>query len=689
MAINIKELFDADSDNIKVEKTNYNFDQVLANGGGPIGPKGVQGTTGNTGQKGNEGDKGDKGDGGQKGEQGASLNIWDKDTTTIGSLPIELLRPFNNPGPNELASRIILGDDTVNSATPSFTPSALLSLFLRADDAPNQLEFKLENTNAALYNMRSDYVSGIGTTLKIVGSAAAVQGETVNMTINPGNNITLLGTTLDLNASGAIQISSSSSSVTIEGDNGVIVDGLSGDILVDNTTGSGNITASTNEDLNLNASAINVTASGGGTNTDIAIAANDGEVNIKALNGNDVIIGNITGTDSVYFAASNLIRLSTNTEVEINTPLIDMNATDNVTINANTGSTTISSFNENNINTTNTGSTNILNAPLNGGSNELRIANSSKFKTESSLNTSDNTVFFSDLNGDHIGGDNFVLDPNDVTSGDGIKFKEGGIRTYPQNPGVDDGGALAAPNNGSDDEYRTLSDYFYKNSISLDNTTVYQKFDSTGNSIDDWLYTNATYTALDANTAQTGGSSKSQFGYVKNGHLINAFGSIQVTKGGSQSWSFDSDSSRYTVAIDLDSGDEFPYINDLNRPIHVNVTTFGYNYSTGGVGSGHGTFFNGTGSNANELNGPAHYTNGGDLVSFKGLIRPGENKILLLTEIQNQGDATTGNGNHNDIYTTGLPPTYFASLPAMFLFNFSMPVRWNSYNQLNKVGAGG
>ena len=688
MAINIKELFDADSDNIKVEKTNYNFDQVLANGGGPIGPKGVQGTTGNTGQKGNEGDKGDKGDGGQKGEQGASLNIWDKDTTTIGSLPIELLRPFNNPGPNEFASRIILGDDTVNSATPSFTPSALLSLFLRADDAPNQLEFKLADVNAALYNIRSEYANGNGTTLKIVGSAAVVQGETVNMTINPGNNITLLGSTLDLSASEAIQISSSGSNVIIEGDNGVTVDGQSGPILIDNTSGQDNIVLSTNEDLNLNASAINVTASGGGTNTDISITANDGEVNIKALNDNDVIIGNITGTDSVYFAASNLIRLSTNTEVEINTPLIDMNATDNVTINANTGSTTISSFSENNINTTNTGSTNILNAPVNGGTNELRIGNSSKFKTESSLNTSDESIFFSDLNGDHLGGDNFVLDPNDVTSGDGIIFKEGGVRTYPQNPAQGDGGALAAPNNGSDDEYRTLSDYFYKNSISLDNTTVYQRFDTTGVSVDDWLYANATYTTLDSATSQTGGSSKSQFGYVKTGHLINAFGSIQVTQGAGQSWFLDSDSSRYTVAIDLDCGDEFPYINDLNRPIHVNVTTFGYNYGTGGIGS-HGTFFNGAGSGATELNGPAHYTNGGDLVSFKGLIRPGENKILLLTEIQNQGDAGSSTGNHNDIFTTGLPPTFFGSFSAMFLFNFSMPVRWNSYNRLNKVGTGG
>ena len=40
MAINIQEiLHPSDSNSIKFEKINYNFDQILANGGGPVGPK--------------------------------------------------------------------------------------------------------------------------------------------------------------------------------------------------------------------------------------------------------------------------------------------------------------------------------------------------------------------------------------------------------------------------------------------------------------------------------------------------------------------------------------------------------------------------------------------------------------------------------------------------------------------------
>ena len=44
MAINIQEiLHPSDSDVIKFEKINYNFDQIVANGGGPTGPKGPAG----------------------------------------------------------------------------------------------------------------------------------------------------------------------------------------------------------------------------------------------------------------------------------------------------------------------------------------------------------------------------------------------------------------------------------------------------------------------------------------------------------------------------------------------------------------------------------------------------------------------------------------------------------------------
>ena len=47
MAINIKEiLHPSDSESIKFEKINYNFDQIVANGGGPMGPKGDKGDQG-------------------------------------------------------------------------------------------------------------------------------------------------------------------------------------------------------------------------------------------------------------------------------------------------------------------------------------------------------------------------------------------------------------------------------------------------------------------------------------------------------------------------------------------------------------------------------------------------------------------------------------------------------------------
>ena len=69
MAINIQEiLHPSDSDSIKFAKINYNFDQLVVNGGGPEGPKGdigIKGEPGNTGATGPIGPKGDKGASGE------------------------------------------------------------------------------------------------------------------------------------------------------------------------------------------------------------------------------------------------------------------------------------------------------------------------------------------------------------------------------------------------------------------------------------------------------------------------------------------------------------------------------------------------------------------------------------------------------------------------------------------------
>jgi hypothetical protein len=77
MAINIREiLHPSDSDSIKFEKINYNFDQILANGGGPRGQKGQKGQQGNLGLTGEKGVKGDQGDQGIKGDTGTTNTPW-------------------------------------------------------------------------------------------------------------------------------------------------------------------------------------------------------------------------------------------------------------------------------------------------------------------------------------------------------------------------------------------------------------------------------------------------------------------------------------------------------------------------------------------------------------------------------------------------------------------------------------
>ena len=112
MAINIQEiLHPSDSDSIKFSKINYNFDQILANGGGPIGPKGakgLQGVVGQTGQKGEIGEKGIKGDSGETTSPWKSIAI-DLDTLD-GVNNVTILKP--KPSTDLETPVIWLGDST-------------------------------------------------------------------------------------------------------------------------------------------------------------------------------------------------------------------------------------------------------------------------------------------------------------------------------------------------------------------------------------------------------------------------------------------------------------------------------------------------------------------------------------------------------------------------------------------------
>ena len=55
MPITIQEIIASDTISQLVDKTNFNFDQLLLNGGGPAGPKGPAGPIGPAGGRGPKG----------------------------------------------------------------------------------------------------------------------------------------------------------------------------------------------------------------------------------------------------------------------------------------------------------------------------------------------------------------------------------------------------------------------------------------------------------------------------------------------------------------------------------------------------------------------------------------------------------------------------------------------------------
>lgn len=77
MPITLKHINISDSDQIKLDKVNYNFDQLVANGGGPTGPQGSIGQDGPQGTTGVQGFQGVIGDEGFQGSEGPiSENYW-------------------------------------------------------------------------------------------------------------------------------------------------------------------------------------------------------------------------------------------------------------------------------------------------------------------------------------------------------------------------------------------------------------------------------------------------------------------------------------------------------------------------------------------------------------------------------------------------------------------------------------
>ena len=109
MALNLKHIAYTDADNLKLDKVNYNFDQLVANGGGPQGfqgSTGEQGFQGITGYQGNQGIEGPQGVQGPQGNNGA--DIW-KVNIGNNSGQLNTLIPQHDPTETPEAPSVVFG----------------------------------------------------------------------------------------------------------------------------------------------------------------------------------------------------------------------------------------------------------------------------------------------------------------------------------------------------------------------------------------------------------------------------------------------------------------------------------------------------------------------------------------------------------------------------------------------------
>ena len=129
---NLKQILQSDTQQQRLDKINYNFDQLVANGGGPMGSTGPIGETGMQGVTGDQGPQGAGGDQGPQGPINTSVsNFWkDGAVYTSSGLNIQTIVPV----------------DAITSTQNDHSPTVLLGF---TTDYPEYGD--IQNSNSAIY----------------------------------------------------------------------------------------------------------------------------------------------------------------------------------------------------------------------------------------------------------------------------------------------------------------------------------------------------------------------------------------------------------------------------------------------------------------------------------------------------------------------------------------------------------
>lgn len=209
MAINLKQILTSDTDNIRLDKVNYNFDQLVANGGGPKGETGLAGATGYQGVKGDQGPQGTQGVQGTQGPDGNSgIDLWktnegDPALSTIDSLvPIHDLSILNPPS-------VVIGYHSGDPQYEQVEENAQL-VINRHSNFNSNLELRvidptgtMVSVNAYRYKMEYDPTSGAAILVKgFTNSNSNTVTETADQFI--WKDESTAATIMELNSSGLV-----------------------------------------------------------------------------------------------------------------------------------------------------------------------------------------------------------------------------------------------------------------------------------------------------------------------------------------------------------------------------------------------------------------------------------------------------------------------------------------------------
>ena len=643
MAINLKEIFEGDSAFIKVEKINYNFDQILANGGGPAGPTGTTGQSGTPGQQGQPGSQGYQGYQGAAGSAGVAGDYWDRDEeyndgTGVDQTQFHILRPYNyeeavpNSNSLEWISRVVLGDDNAidsGSETPQIKPDALLTLVNEANSQhPGiQLEFLSKNPGSSKYFFNTEPSKLSLSTIISSGNGVA------DISFIANDNFEIKGADINIESAGT--------DINVDSNNDTIVN--------------------SNNESRFNGTELSLVYSPAKAHiwspAEVMVGeqrqnSGDPETALTRIYGDEIKIGNTSNpsTDTIYelyadsvtetvvndsseqiggdkeidTTGSNKILAGINNEIQSDVKN-EITSVDNE-ITATSGSNIIQTNNQGNnelkINASNSPGKNILDAGA-SSNNILRNNSVDNFKTQNGLNTSDETIYFSDSDGDHQGVYNGTSPEefDNISRGDGVRWKQGGGQLgdpdlYPST------GVYQAMNYTTHDWQRTMADYFLEDSLTGSSAPSFVIKDvdgTTGGSVEP-AYTS--YAGSGAATQPT--RFNSHLSYVKTGHLINAWVSgvwVCADDWKGETWEFSTGGPQ--LCVELNNNNRFSYRHGGDAPVifDVTITCQGINFTEManiGTQSGDTEFF-----------------------GFKGMIHKGSNRVWLYKYLRRNNSGTT------------------------------------------------